>query len=122
MKSQWILITGILFALIVALFAVINVEPVPVSYYFGSTEFPLVIVILGSVFMGGAIIGTVGFFRTYSFHKEVKELKKENAELTRQLEKKNTLTTQQPKVEEKQAPKVEPKIVQATKEQEKPKQ
>lgn len=85
MKSQWILILGIVFALIVAIFAVVNVEPVTVNYFLGTAEWPLILVILGSVFMGGVIIGAVGLFRMYSLQKQVKTLTKENAKLVTEL-------------------------------------
>lgn len=85
MKSQWVLILGILFALIVAIFAVVNVEPVTVNYFFGKAEWPLILVILGSVFMGGIIVGAVGFFRYYALQKKVKTLTKEVAQLKSQL-------------------------------------
>ena len=53
MKFQWTMLVGILFALIVAFFAVMNVEAVTVNYLLGTAKWPLIIVILGSVLMGG---------------------------------------------------------------------
>lgn len=79
MKNQWVLLLGIVFALIVAIFAVINVDPVTVNYVFGESEWPLILVILGSVLMGGVIIGSVGIVRIYSLQREIRHLKKENA-------------------------------------------
>lgn len=84
MKNQWVLLLGIVFALIVAIFAVINVDPVTVNYVFGESEWPLILVILGSVLMGGIIIGSVGIARIYSLQREIRRLKKErNAELAK---------------------------------------
>lgn len=77
MKFQWTMLFGILFALIVAIFAVINVEPVTVNYLFGQAEWPLILVILGSVFMGGMIIGSVGLVRIYGLQKTLRQLKKD---------------------------------------------
>ncbi|CAM3939369.1 LapA family protein [Lederbergia lenta] len=77
MKFQWTLILAIVFALIVAIFAVINVEPVTVNYLFGNAEWPLILLILGSVLMGGVITGSVGLFRIYSLQKQVKRLQAE---------------------------------------------
>ena len=46
MKQQtWIILT-LLFALIIAVFAVINVEPVQVDFLFVQTDAPLILVIL----------------------------------------------------------------------------
>ena len=87
MKFQWTLLLGISFALIVAVFAVINVDPVTVNYLFGQAEWPLILVILGSVLMGGIIIGSVGLFRLYVVQRKVKALEKENLLLKEQAEK-----------------------------------
>ncbi|XXM73610.1 LapA family protein [Lysinibacillus sphaericus] len=89
MKFQWTLLLGIIFALIVAVFAVINVDPVTVNYLFGQAEWPLILVILGSVLMGGIIVGSVGLFRLYVVQRKVKALEKENLLLREQSEKKH---------------------------------
>ncbi|MDZ5470852.1 lipopolysaccharide assembly protein LapA domain-containing protein (plasmid) [Bacillus sp. 31A1R] len=85
MKFQWTLIFGIVFALIVAIFAVINVEPVQVNYLFGQSQWPLILVILSSVLMGGLIIGSVGLVRVYALQKNLKALSKENQHLKAEL-------------------------------------
>lgn len=85
MKIQWTFILGIIFALIVATFAVINVDPVTVNYLFGKAQWPLVLVILGSVFMGGVIVGSVGLFRIFMLQRKCKGLEKENAQLKSEL-------------------------------------
>ncbi|WP_210366781.1 lipopolysaccharide assembly protein LapA domain-containing protein [Bacillus sp. REN3] len=85
MKFQWALLLGIAFALIVSVFAVINVEPVAVNYLFGEAEWPLILVILGSVLMGGIIVGSVGLFRMYMLKREVRALKKQNRALEEKL-------------------------------------
>ena len=74
-KLQWYMILGIAFALIVAVFAVVNVEEVDVNYVFGTAHWPLILVILGSVAMGGIIIGSVMAVRIISLSKQIKELK-----------------------------------------------
>lgn len=86
MKFQWTLLLGIFFALVVSVFAVINVEPVTVNYFFGEADWPLILVILGSVFMGGIIIGSVGLFRLFVVQRKVKALEKENLLLKEQAE------------------------------------
>ncbi|MFC7783145.1 MULTISPECIES: lipopolysaccharide assembly LapA domain-containing protein [unclassified Rossellomorea] len=86
MKFQWTLLLGIFFALVVSIFAVINVDPVTVNYFFGEADWPLILVILGSVFMGGIIIGSVGLFRLFVVQRKVKALEKENLLLKEQAE------------------------------------
>lgn len=87
MKFQWTLLLGIFFALVVSIFAVINVDPVTVNYLFGTSDWPLILVILGSVFMGGIIVGSVGLFRLFVVQRKVKALQKENNLLKEQAAK-----------------------------------
>ncbi|ADU29768.1 LapA family protein [Evansella cellulosilytica] len=75
MRGQWTLIVGIIIAIVIATFAVINVDPVEVNYLFGQNEWPLVLVILGSVLMGGIIVGSVGIYKIYRLQMEIKSLK-----------------------------------------------
>lgn len=77
-KLQWYVILGIVFALIVAVFAVVNVDKVDVNYVFGTAHWPLILVILGSVAMGGIIVGSVMAVRIVTLTKQIKELKKEH--------------------------------------------
>jgi lipopolysaccharide assembly protein A len=85
MKGQWNLLLGLLFALIVALFAVINVNTVVVDFLFVEKAIPLILIILGSVFMGGMIVGSVGMYRMFKLQREIKLTKKEKAELEEKL-------------------------------------
>ncbi|MBU9720686.1 MULTISPECIES: LapA family protein [Bacillaceae] len=81
MRGQWGLIIGIIVVLIIAVFSVVNVDPVEVNYIFGQAEWPLVLVIIFSVLMGGIIVGSVGMYKIYLLQKEIKTL-------TRRLEEK----------------------------------
>ncbi|WP_121612912.1 LapA family protein [Mesobacillus foraminis] len=81
MKIQWNLILALIFALIVAAFAVVNVEPARMDYVFGTTELPLIIIILASALLGGVIIASIGLVRTMMLHRKIKQLTKENAKL-----------------------------------------
>ncbi|SDP73775.1 Uncharacterized integral membrane protein [Litchfieldia salsa] len=85
-KGQWSLILAFLFALIVAIFAVINVDSVEVNYLFGTAYSPLILVILTSVFMGGIIVASVGVFRYFRLARKVKQLEKENLLLKEQAQ------------------------------------
>ncbi|KUP22014.1 lipopolysaccharide assembly protein LapA domain-containing protein [Paenibacillus sp. DMB5] len=80
MKFQWSLILGLIFALITAVFAVINVDPVQVNFGFDQISIPLILVILGCALIGGIIVGSYGIFRQYKLQKQIKAL---NAELSK---------------------------------------
>lgn len=86
MQRQWSIIFAILFALIIAVFAVINVDPVEVDYLFGTSQWPLVLVILGSVLMGGFIIASAGVVRIIALQRKLKAVEKENAHLKTEIE------------------------------------
>jgi len=77
MKQQWTLICALLFALIIAIFSVINVEPVPVDYVFGTAQFPLIMVILGSALLGGFVVGLIGTIRMVRQNRRIRALERE---------------------------------------------
>lgn len=79
-KGQGYIILAFIFALVIAVFAVINVDPVQVNYLFGSGEAPLILVILISVLLGGLATASVGAVRYF-------KLKRENRSLHQQLTK-----------------------------------
>ncbi|MCJ8010356.1 lipopolysaccharide assembly protein LapA domain-containing protein [Paenibacillus sp. KQZ6P-2] len=74
MKIQWSLIAGLVFALLTAIFAVINVEPVSVNFMFSKVDIPLILLILGCTLIGGIIVGSYGIFRQFKLQKEIKLL------------------------------------------------
>ncbi|WP_456266708.1 MULTISPECIES: LapA family protein [unclassified Bacillus (in: firmicutes)] len=78
-KQQWTIILAFIFVLIVSVFAVINVRPVEVHYLFGTAEWPLILVIIGSVLMGGLIVAFAGIFQIVKLKRELKALKAERA-------------------------------------------
>ncbi|MEK5039068.1 LapA family protein [Sporosarcina sp. FSL K6-3457] len=77
MKFQWSLLLGLLFAIIISLFAIFNIDAVRVNYIFGTAELPLVLVILFSALLGAAVSGFVAMFRTVQSNHRLKELQKE---------------------------------------------
>jgi lipopolysaccharide assembly protein A len=81
LKSQWSLILALIFALITAVFAVINVEQVQVNLLFGSVRLPLILLILGSVLLGGIIVGAFGLYRGYRQQREIKQLRTKLAQI-----------------------------------------
>ncbi|GGH85771.1 putative integral membrane protein [Pullulanibacillus pueri] len=74
MKGQWGFILALVFALLIAIFSVINVDPVTVNYLFGHAQWPLILVILGSVLVGGIIVGSVGIVRVFRLQRMVHRL------------------------------------------------
>ncbi|MCM3748397.1 lipopolysaccharide assembly protein LapA domain-containing protein [Paenibacillus pasadenensis] len=81
MKTQGLLISGLIFALIIAIFAVINVDPVQVNFLFAQTNSPLILVILGSALLGGLSVGLLGIIRSYRLNRQLKALQRELNEL-----------------------------------------
>ncbi|MFJ5965437.1 lipopolysaccharide assembly LapA domain-containing protein [Bacillus sp. NPDC093026] len=77
-KQQWTIILAFIFVLIVSVFAVINVRPVQVDYLFGTAEWPLILVIIVSVLMGGLIVAFGGIFQIFKLKRELKALKAEH--------------------------------------------
>lgn len=78
MKFQWSLLLALIFAIIVAIFAVVNVEDVPVNYVFGTAQWPLILVILVSALLGALVSGSVAIFRSFVLQRRVKHLEKDN--------------------------------------------
>jgi len=56
-------ILALLFALMVAIFALLNAQPVTVDFIFNEFQISLALVILVSAFAGAAILGFLGIFR-----------------------------------------------------------
>ncbi|WP_060205358.1 LapA family protein [Sporosarcina koreensis] len=77
MKMQWSLILSILFAIIIAVFAILNIESVKVNYLFGEAHLPLILVILFTALLGAAISGFIAMFRAIHANRHINELKKE---------------------------------------------
>ncbi|EPD54317.1 lipopolysaccharide assembly protein LapA domain-containing protein [Paenisporosarcina sp. FSL H8-0542] len=78
MKFQWSLLFALIFAVVVAIFAVVNVDTVPVNYVFGTAQWPLILVILGSALLGALVSGSVAIYRSFVFQRRVKQLEKDN--------------------------------------------
>ncbi|MDY0408561.1 lipopolysaccharide assembly LapA domain-containing protein [Virgibacillus soli] len=85
MKGQVYIITAIVLTILIAVFAVINVAPVEVNYFFWTTTSPLILVILFSVLMGGVITGAFGMIKVFQLNRQIKTLKKENNMLQQAL-------------------------------------
>ncbi|MHA7967461.1 LapA family protein [Paenibacillus sp. CAU 1782] len=81
MKSQGVLISAFAFALVIAIFAVINVSSVEVNFLFAKTNTPLILVILVSTLLGGLTVGSFGMVKIFRLQRTVKTLEKRTAEL-----------------------------------------
>src|SRR5699024_4237644 len=92
MKGQTYVILAIVLTIIIAVFAVINVEPVVVNYLFWSAESPLILVILFSVLMGGITTAIAGMVKIFRMQKETVHLQSENKKLKNELEKSGVST------------------------------
>lgn len=76
MKFRWLVLLAFLFAVMITIFAVVNVDAVPVNFVFGTAEWPLVLVILVSALMGFLLSGSVALVKIYSLQKNIKALQK----------------------------------------------
>ncbi|MFJ3388481.1 MULTISPECIES: lipopolysaccharide assembly LapA domain-containing protein [unclassified Lysinibacillus] len=73
MKKQWNLILALIVILIIAVFSVINVDMVTVNYLFGKTEWPLILVIIGSVLLGALLTGLISMMKIYQLQRALKK-------------------------------------------------
>lgn len=74
MRLQWTLILALIFALITAIFAVINVNPVEVNFLFGTVNIPLILLILGCTLIGAIIVGSYGLYLQYRTQRKLAQL------------------------------------------------
>lgn len=87
MKGQGYVILAIVLTILISIFAVINIEPVQVNYFFWSATSPLILVILFSVLMGGLITAGAGMFKIFQMRKQMMKLEKEHKLYRERLEK-----------------------------------
>ncbi|HCP15035.1 MAG TPA: hypothetical protein DIT32_04575 [Peptococcaceae bacterium] len=90
---QAYLIAALIFALLIAAFAIQNTMMVTVHFLIWQAEISLVLVILGSLAAGALLLFFIGLFKQYSNHRQKKDLKTQNkrlekevADLTKQVE------------------------------------
>ncbi|HSJ38355.1 MAG TPA: lipopolysaccharide assembly protein LapA domain-containing protein [Planococcus sp. (in: firmicutes)] len=76
MKFRWLVVLAFLFAVMITIFAVVNVDAVPVNFVFGEAEWPLVLVILVSALMGFLLSGSVALVKIFSLQKQIRALQK----------------------------------------------
>ncbi|KIQ95045.1 putative integral membrane protein [Anoxybacillus thermarum] len=93
MKGQRNIILALVFALLVALFSIANIQNVEVNYIVGYFETPLVIVILGSVTLGALIVFFVGGWKFVKMRNYTKKLQIEVEQLRSSLPNDEVATT-----------------------------
>lgn len=81
------IIFALLFAVVVAVFAVNNNAVVTLQFLLWSFRASLVLVILGSAALGAGIIGILGFFKQLSLNMKLWDLQGKKRKLETQLEK-----------------------------------
>lgn len=59
---QWRILTALVLALIVAVFAVANVRAEPINFLFGVTYVPLVLIIFGAAVLGGLSVAAFSVY------------------------------------------------------------
>ncbi|MGB3161196.1 MAG: LapA family protein [Carnobacterium sp.] len=113
MKKQWATILAIILILLISLFAVMNVEVVPVNFGFTLVSWPLIMIILGSLFIGALVTVLIATSTAFKTKKQMKhyEVEISNAEEIKQKE----LEQQKMKYEEKIAQKNEEIEIKITK-------
>jgi putative membrane protein len=74
-------ILALLFAVIVALFAILNAQAVTVDFLFGEFEVSLALVILISAFAGAIILGFLGLFRHVKTGFKLRDMQNKNKKL-----------------------------------------
>jgi len=82
---QLSLIFALIFALIVAFFAIQNTTVVTIQFLFWQSELSLVLVILGSVAAGALLLFFINLIKQYSNHREKKSLKQDNDRLQKEI-------------------------------------
>ena len=82
---QWRAVIGIVFALVVAVFAVVNVSVEPINYVFGVAHLPLVLIILGSALLGALAVAALGFVGRMRLLSENRNLRKSLTQMEEKL-------------------------------------
>lgn len=88
MKNQWRIIIGLVLTLMIVIFAVLNNMNVPVNFGFSQFSAPLIIVIIGSAFLGAVIVALVATGTMWQQRREIKQLRQQVDSLTKDIDKK----------------------------------
>ncbi|HLS35406.1 MAG TPA: LapA family protein [Bacillota bacterium] len=91
MRGQTYVILTIIFIIIIAVFAVLNIESVEVTYFFWKVKSPLILIILFSVLLGVIVTTSVSMFKYIQLRRKNRELKQEIVQLESILSKHDLL-------------------------------
>ena len=83
---QWNVILALAFALVIAAFAVVNMDSITVNYLFGEASIPLVLVILGATLAGAIIVATFNIANQVANYRKIKRLEKDVASYELKIE------------------------------------
>ncbi|WP_125703253.1 LapA family protein [Lacticaseibacillus daqingensis] len=86
MKNQQRLIVGLVLALIVIIFALLNGQPVAVNFFGAAFQWPLIVVIVVCLLLGALVTLLVSTASLAKTHKQLKALEAENQQLTQAQE------------------------------------
>ncbi len=90
MKGQTFFIVGVIAAILIAVFSVLNVESVPVNLLFVQTDWPLILIILFSVLLGAIVAFALSGIRMHQLKLEMKKLKEQKNAQVDESEEVNT--------------------------------
>lgn len=77
MKKQWATILAIILILLISLFSVMNVDVVPVNFGFTLVSWPLIMIILGSLFIGALVTVLMSTNTAFKTKKQIKNYETE---------------------------------------------
>ena len=80
---QRTLIIVLAFAILVAVFSIQNAGPVSLSFFNWQFETSLVVVVLGAVALGAAMMGLFSSFKQIALKREIRKLSQKNVNLER---------------------------------------
>lgn len=83
--GSFYLIMGLVFSLIIAIMALANNESVTVSYIFGRAEVSLILLILGSAFVGALTMGLFALFRSIRTALSFREMRQKEETLQKKV-------------------------------------
>jgi len=87
MKNQWRIILGLILTLMIVIFSVMNTMTVNINFGFSEISAPLIVVVIGSAFIGAVIIALVTTGTIWQQRSEIKNLQKQKDELDKEIEK-----------------------------------
>ncbi|MFD2728854.1 LapA family protein [Enterococcus camelliae] len=77
MKNQWRIVLGLVLTLIIVIFASLNNQQVAINFGVTAIKAPLIIVIIGSAFIGAVVIALVATSSHMKQTKQIKELREQ---------------------------------------------